>query len=396
MSDRTAFASVRLQRIISCLDVLNRAMQSDCAVVSSLVFTDRSQQENAVNGDSMLQHLWSALGVDPDTLPDHVTLGELGMESMFAVEMQQTLEAEFNIRLSLQEIKLITVGELKSSSKEKLQEQLKRVHEFKSYLLTVNLSLPATATEPLNSLTVGDPVFLLPSVLGIFGGMRVFAEKVNYPMIALNITPEVNAKYTCIKTAAEYYSGLLREMYPNIKRYNLVGFDYGAMVAMKMARKGFPSRVAVIDLKQTVKKNISSKDDKLCDYLIEFILDVLLAGTFNEVNADQKTKDRILRAVNVEVTLENKVKAIAGEIQRVSGSEKVNTEELEEVISGSLRRAQAMFEYDSKVSQKKDKLRNRLIGKLAKAQGRFLVIKDRNSTGLLTNYLLNDIVKVSA
>lgn len=83
-----AFASVQLQRIISCLEVLNRAMASNHAVVSSLVFGERSGSAGAggaggSTSEGMLHHLWSALGVDPETLPDHVTLGELGMESMF-------------------------------------------------------------------------------------------------------------------------------------------------------------------------------------------------------------------------------------------------------------------------------------------------------------------------
>jgi len=87
--DRTSMASVHLQRILSCLDVLDRAMQSDSAVVSSLVFVSRTPQDSQSNENDMLAPLWSALGVDPDTVPDNVTLGELGMESMFAVEIQQ-------------------------------------------------------------------------------------------------------------------------------------------------------------------------------------------------------------------------------------------------------------------------------------------------------------------
>jgi len=55
----------------------------------------------------------------------------------------------------------------------------------------------------------------------------------------------------------------------------------------------------------------------------------------------------------------------------------------------------ALFEYDEKISKKKEKLTNRLLGKLAKAQDRFLVMKDRNSNGLITNYLLDDLINVS-
>lgn len=393
-NDRAAFANVRLQRIMSVLDVLNRAMQSDCAVVSSLVFSDRSQQENMGGGDSMLQHLWSALGVDPDTLPDHVTLGELGMESMFAIEMQQTIEQEFGVRFTLQEIKLMTVGELKSSKNEKTeqQEKLKRVKEFKNYLLSVNLSLPSISIEALNTATQGEPIFLLPGVMGIIGLMRVFASRLSNPVIALHITREVNSSHVSVKMAADYYMNLLRREYPDIKRFNLLGFDYGSIVAMKMARKGFPCRVAVIDLNSTEKK-VNLEDDKVYDQLIEFLVEVLMAGALSDEANTKNAKERMLSSVSVEVTFDGKVKAVSQEIQRLQEN-KVKTEEIEEVIAGSLRRAQSIFEYDMKVSQKKEKLHHRLMGRLGKAQGRFLVIKDRNSGGMLTSYL-NDLTKVS-
>ena len=42
----------------------------------------------------MISELWKALGVDPETTPNHMTLGEIGLESMFAVELQQELERE--------------------------------------------------------------------------------------------------------------------------------------------------------------------------------------------------------------------------------------------------------------------------------------------------------------
>ena len=288
---------------------------------------------------------------------------------------------------------MITVGELKKgTTKEKLQESLTKAKEFKSYMLSVHLSLPDSATEQLNS-AEGDPIFLLPSVLTI-ASMRTFAEKVNYPVISLNITRTVNTNHVSISSAAQYYIDLLQKLYPNIKRYNLIGFDYGAMVAMKMARKGFPCRVAVVDLKQAIKKNINMDDDKLYDHLIEFLFDVLLVGAFNDANSHQNTKERMLRAVSSEVTLESKVHVISQEIQKLLEKDKLKTEEIEEVIGGSLKRVQAMFEYDGKMSQKKDKLYHRLLGKLGKAQGRFLVIKDRNSNGLLSNYFLNDVAKV--
>jgi len=360
-----------------------------------VAFLDRAQQGQVASGsDSLLANLWSALGVDPDTLPDHVTLGELGMESMFAVEIQQTIEQEYGIRLTLNEIKLITVGELKDTNKAKLKLALGEIQEFKKYLMSLKLSISRKMTEPLNSVTEGEPIFMLPSVLGIFGAMRTFAEKIHFPVIALHLTPEVNRSEADIKFAAKHYTDLLKRLYPNVKRFNLVGLDYGAMVAMKMARKGLPVRVALIDLNQTMKKNINLKDEKLHNHVIEFIVKIMITGAFGDsLASSETTKDMILKTVNREATLEGKVKAISQELHRIMGDASVKVEDLEEIVSGAIRRGQAMFEYDADMTQRKDKLTTRFIGKLAKAKGRLLVIKDSNSTGILANYLLNDINK---
>ena len=61
----------------------------------------------------LVKELWKALGIDPQTTPDHLSLGEIGLESMFAVELQQELEREYNVKIGLNHIKSISVGMLK-------------------------------------------------------------------------------------------------------------------------------------------------------------------------------------------------------------------------------------------------------------------------------------------
>lgn len=47
------------------------------------------------------------------SLPDNLTLGDVGMESILAVEMQQRIEREYDVNLIVDEIKKITVGQIK-------------------------------------------------------------------------------------------------------------------------------------------------------------------------------------------------------------------------------------------------------------------------------------------
>lgn len=58
-------------------------------------------------------HIWQGIGIEIDTLPDHLALGDVGMESILAVEMQQRIEREYEVNLTTDEIKKITVGMIK-------------------------------------------------------------------------------------------------------------------------------------------------------------------------------------------------------------------------------------------------------------------------------------------
>lgn len=48
-----------------------------------------------------------------DSLPDNLALGDVGMESILAVEMQQRIEREYEVSLTADQIKMLTVGMIK-------------------------------------------------------------------------------------------------------------------------------------------------------------------------------------------------------------------------------------------------------------------------------------------
>lgn len=52
-----------------------------------------------------------------DSLPDNLALGDVGMESILAVEMQQRIEREYEVVLTSDEIKKLTVGMIKEYRK---------------------------------------------------------------------------------------------------------------------------------------------------------------------------------------------------------------------------------------------------------------------------------------
>ena len=57
--------------------------------------------------------VWRTLGIDPQSTPIDTTLADIGLESMFAVELQQEFSRELNTNFTLVQLKQITIGMLK-------------------------------------------------------------------------------------------------------------------------------------------------------------------------------------------------------------------------------------------------------------------------------------------
>ena len=150
------FAGILLQRISSCLDVLDRFLQTENAVMSSIVKAD-NQSSGDKGEDEVLTQLCTHLGID--SRPEDSTLGDVGLDSMMAVEIQQRLERDYEINLALTDIKKITVGELKEfrdGNKDGLQQYSADVKKVRSNLSTIKFDIPSEPTTLLNDVKNGN------------------------------------------------------------------------------------------------------------------------------------------------------------------------------------------------------------------------------------------------
>lgn len=122
------------QRIPSCLEVLDRFLGLSNGIVATILRHDQLQQNSLdlknfkkinllkiffypfiyLDGNANAKdHIWQGIGIDMDSLPDNLALGDVGMESILAVEMQQRIEREYEVSLSADQIKMLTVGMIK-------------------------------------------------------------------------------------------------------------------------------------------------------------------------------------------------------------------------------------------------------------------------------------------
>ncbi|XP_063406377.1 fatty acid synthase-like [Mytilus trossulus] len=110
------------QRMKSCLNVLDQFMNLDCPVVSSYVISEKRQKTSSggVSKTSVLEAVCHILGIkDPSVIKPETNLVALGFDSLMDVEVQQTLERDFEIALSMKEIRHLTFAKLKTMSSNK-------------------------------------------------------------------------------------------------------------------------------------------------------------------------------------------------------------------------------------------------------------------------------------
>ena len=209
----------------------------------------------------MIKNIWKSLGISPDTTPEYLTLGELGMESLVSVGIQQTFESEYNLKLSTNMIKNLTVGMLKDF--EKKGEQcvklyLDRFNQTKAIFLRFKFLIPTESHTNLNGIKAGKPIYLMPAFETTFSAYEEFAKSFDRPVIGLNWTKDLN-NFDNVKEITNYFVDLMKRLEPN-GNYDIVGYFDGGIVTSKLFRKVSLNKAVIIDF---------ITDDRYADQLTE-------------------------------------------------------------------------------------------------------------------------------
>lgn len=118
MGNETVIAGSVPQRIISCLDVLEKMMASTCSIVGSAV--EVTENMSLGSSEDFLSAILNVLGLkEASSVDPNSTLGDLGLDSLMAVEIKQLLEKNHDIILSTKEIRELKINDIKEISKAK-------------------------------------------------------------------------------------------------------------------------------------------------------------------------------------------------------------------------------------------------------------------------------------
>lgn len=102
------------QRMTSCLSAFNVFLQCPHPVLASMVVAEKRTGGSSGAGQaSLIDAIGNILGIkdtkDIDTL---ATLADLGMDSLMGAEIKQTLERNYDLLLSIGEIRTLTAKRL--------------------------------------------------------------------------------------------------------------------------------------------------------------------------------------------------------------------------------------------------------------------------------------------
>lgn len=144
-----------MQRINSCLEVIDRLLPLGSGIFSSYVKYSSNANKDS-NDDEVIKQLCIHLNIDKR--PDDECLGDIGLDSMAAVEIQQRLERDFNISLSLADVRKITVKELKNfrdGNRHNLMQYSNDIKVAKANLSRIRFVIPTAELSALNSAKEG-------------------------------------------------------------------------------------------------------------------------------------------------------------------------------------------------------------------------------------------------
>jgi fatty acid synthase len=228
------------QRMPSCLNALDKFLGQGKPVVASMVLAERGGQGRKEGGAGLVESVARILGMkDVSNVNTSSSLAELGMDSLMGVEVKQALERDYDVVLSMQEIRQLNLAKLKeidegtadgsadttsgtAGAGSKTDDQIK--------IYTDEL-MPKEAVKKLNT-AAGDKLFVVHPIEGVTKSLELLASKLKFAVYGLQCVKE--AELGSVEGLASFYLNTLKKVQP-AGPYNIAGYSYGCTIALEMA-----------------------------------------------------------------------------------------------------------------------------------------------------------------
>lgn len=230
------------QRITSCLEVLDLFLCLGKPVMSSFVLAERMVVKGESGGQAdLVETIAHILGVrDVSSLNAEATLADLGLDSLMGVEVRQTLERDYDLLMSMRDIRLLTINKLRELASSKSSTTKDVPSAAKGELVSVlGSDISGLLVDPegptltaVNSVQNQErPLFLVHPIEGTVSIFKTLASELGMPCYGLQCTTA--APLDSIQSLASYYLSCVKQAQPE-GPYRLAGYSFGACVAFEM------------------------------------------------------------------------------------------------------------------------------------------------------------------
>lgn len=247
------------QRMPSCLATLDLFLSWNHPIVSSYIKAETGSKKST-GGGNLLQTIAHILGVnDVSQLNPDANLGDLGLDSLMGVEIKQALERDYDIVLSMKDIRTLTLNKLqqlaesggqsstalqesgelemkKESEREAKQNSIEVLEQQMSQLFKMRVDVndldPEHIIIKVNKIEEGPVTFFVHPIEGIASPLNRVASKCMFPAYCLQFTRAV--PQDSIESAAATYIREMKKIQPQ-GPYRIIGYSYGACIGFEIA-----------------------------------------------------------------------------------------------------------------------------------------------------------------
>ncbi|XP_036142705.1 fatty acid synthase-like isoform X1 [Monomorium pharaonis] len=252
------------QKISCCLDELDKFLLQSQPVVSSMVVAEK--KTGSIGHGTPTEIIADILNIkDIKVVSRSISLAELGMDSMMAVEIKQTLEREFDIFLTTQELSNLTFAKLNEMSNINVSnnniQYENNLNAGEAYIMKLPIGIVEDedfvsklcfdlSTKSRNSTT---EVFLIPGMDGCGTVFKYLSADIKFLATSLQYNT-INNNIDATDVILETTNRIINHVLPKLKdgkNFVMVGYSFGSIIAIELTRRlealNFKGRLVLID-----------------------------------------------------------------------------------------------------------------------------------------------------
>ncbi|XP_059048229.1 fatty acid synthase-like [Achroia grisella] len=339
------------QRISSCLLTLDKFLKQDFPIVSSMLVAEKKTR--SANFGTIVDAVAQIMGInDLKTVSQQVSLADLGMDSITAVEIKQTLEREFEVFLTAQDIRTITFARLleittqcgnipsavtKPNTEVEASAGLKVLLRNFAEEKLVNkpiIYMPTLVSDGFEKIEAVNEklMIMLPGLEGCAAVLEPLCRKLQVKVCVLQLGIE-HVNENCEEMVERLYQLAISCLEPRSKFW-LLGYSFGCLLTLELAAKleseGYKGAVFCLDGSPEFLYSITTsilnfnndvqiQNSIICHTINKIVPSNDITKTLKQkLNGIDKYEDKIKYAIEVSSVQTNYSKEFISCIARVS------------------------------------------------------------------------------